>query len=61
MGRRWDGHLHQRRSRPLSSAVVGASESSQTQLTALRYFALDGTDHESHRGQARMTRRYIHM
>ncbi len=31
----------------------------EAQFTALRYFALDGTDHESHRAQARMTRRYI--
>ncbi|HSH60279.1 MAG TPA: hypothetical protein VK988_11700 [Acidimicrobiales bacterium] len=26
----------------------------EAQFTALRYFALDGTDHESHRAQARM-------
>jgi hypothetical protein len=25
----------------------------------LRYFALDGTDHQSHGGQNRMIRRYI--
>jgi hypothetical protein len=31
----------------------------EAQLTALRYFALDGTDHTSHKGQARMIRRYI--
>jgi hypothetical protein len=31
----------------------------EAQFTALRYFALDGSDHESHRAQARMTRRYI--
>ena len=29
----------------------------EAQFTALRYFALDGTDHESHRAQARMIRR----
>ena len=29
------------------------------QFTALRYFALDGTDHTSHREQASMIRRYI--
>src|SRR3954453_21841787 len=29
------------------------------QFTALRYFTLDGTDHETHREQARMIRRYI--
>ena len=31
----------------------------EAQFTALRYFALDGTDHESHEAQARMIRRYI--
>jgi len=31
----------------------------EAQFTALRYFALDGTDHESHRAQAGMIRRYI--
>jgi transposase len=31
----------------------------EAQFTALRYFALDGTDHGTHRHQARMIRRYI--
>ena len=31
----------------------------EAQFTALRYFALDGTDHTSHREQASMIRRYI--
>jgi hypothetical protein len=31
----------------------------QAQLTALRYFALDGTDHATHQEQASMIRRYI--
>ncbi len=31
----------------------------EAQFTALRYFALDGTDHPSHHEQARMIRRYI--
>ena len=31
----------------------------EAQFTALRYFALDGTDHETHHVQARMIRRYI--
>ena len=31
----------------------------EPQFTALRYFALDGTDHNSHREQASMIRRYI--
>jgi transposase len=32
----------------------------EAQFTALRYFALDGTDHPTHRAQANMIRRYIH-
>jgi transposase len=31
----------------------------EAQFTALRYFTLNGTDHESHHAQARMIRRYI--
>ncbi len=31
----------------------------EAQFTALRYFALDGTDHRTHREQASMIRRYI--
>src|SRR3954471_8783976 len=31
----------------------------EPQFTALRYFTLDGTDHATHREQARMIRRYI--
>jgi transposase len=31
----------------------------EAQFTALRYFALDGTDHPTHRAQATMIRRYI--
>ena len=31
----------------------------EAQFTALRYFALDGTDHENHRQQAQAIRRYI--
>ena len=31
----------------------------EAQLTALRSFALDGTDHDSHQAQARIIRRYI--
>jgi hypothetical protein len=33
--------------------------SSSAAATGLRYFALDGTDHDSHRAQASMIRRYI--
>ena len=31
----------------------------EAQFTALRYFTLAGTDHASHKEQARMIRRYI--
>ncbi|MEU3676083.1 MULTISPECIES: transposase [Streptomyces] len=31
----------------------------EAQFTALRYFALDGTDHASHKAQGSMIRRYI--
>ena len=31
----------------------------EAQFTALRYFALDGTDHASHEEQSSMIRRYI--
>ena len=31
----------------------------EAQFTALRYFALDSTDHASHNEQASMIRRYI--
>ena len=31
----------------------------EAQFTALRYFAVDGTDHSSHGEQASMIRRYI--
>jgi transposase len=31
----------------------------EAQVQALRYFALDGTDHETHQAQASMIRRYI--
>jgi hypothetical protein len=31
----------------------------EAQFTALRYFALDGTDHRTHQEQGSMIRRYI--
>ena len=31
----------------------------EAQFTALRYFTIDGTDHETHEAQGRMIRRYI--
>ena len=36
-----------------------ASQAIEAQFTALRYFALDGTDHANHKQQASMIRRYI--
>ena len=33
----------------------------EAQFTALRYFALDGTDHATHQEQASMIRRYNHL
>ena len=41
---------------PVELVVVNRIEA---QFTALRYFALDGTDHASHKEQASMIRRYI--
>jgi transposase len=41
---------------PTSSSWLNRIEA---QFTALRYFALDGTDHASHKEQASMIRRYI--
>ena len=48
----------QRRDRytPTNSSWLNRIEA---QFTALRYFALDGTDHASHKEQASMIRRYI--
>jgi transposase len=41
---------------PTNSSYLNRVEA---QFTALRYFALDGTDHASHKEQASMIRRYI--
>ncbi len=41
---------------PTNSSWLNRAEA---QFTALRYFALDGTDHPSHKEQASMIRRYI--
>jgi hypothetical protein len=35
------------------------STASRPSSTALRYFALDGTDHPSHKAQGSMIRRYV--
>jgi len=47
--------LPQRQGRQEDCTRPGVS----AQFTALRYFALDGTDHNSHTGQASMIRRYV--
>jgi hypothetical protein len=50
---------------PRTDGVAGAPTNSsllnqiEAQFTALRYFALDGTDHATHNEQAGMIRRYI--
>jgi len=54
MGR---GQQRRTRLRPLLRFVV--EPHLEAQFTALRYFALDGTDHNSHAEQASMIRRYI--
>ena len=41
---------------PTNSSWLNRAEA---QFTALRYFALDGTDHATHEDQAKMIRRYI--
>ena len=41
---------------PTNSSWLNRAEA---QSTALRYFALDGTDHATHEDQASMIRRYI--
>ncbi len=40
-------------------AIAKVAFTSEDQFTALRYFALDSTDHASHKEQASMIRRYI--
>jgi hypothetical protein len=44
------------RDRPTNASWLNRIEA---QFTALRYFALDGTDHASHREQGSMIRRYV--
>ena len=39
--------------------LLASAANCESQFTALRYFALDGTDHASHKEQASMIRRYI--
>ncbi|RPK75705.1 hypothetical protein EES45_24775 [Streptomyces sp. ADI97-07] len=41
---------------PTNSSWLNRSEA---QFTALRYFALNGTDHPTHKAQGSMIRRYI--
>ena len=49
----------QRRDRLRAVLRILAEPDIEAQFTALRYFALDDTDHPSHLEQARMIRRYI--
>jgi hypothetical protein len=51
------GHGEQRRTRLHPDQFVLVKP--HPRFTALRYFALDGTDHASHKEQASMIRRYI--
>src|SRR5262249_38738684 len=47
---------------PVDEMIAAASSwlhRIEAQFTALRYFALDGTDHATHQEQASMIRRYI--
>jgi hypothetical protein len=48
--------LRSARRTPANSSWLNRIEA---QFTALRYFALNGTDHRSHKEQASMIRRYI--
>ena len=41
---------------PTNSSWLNRAEA---QFTALRYFALDGTDHATHQAQAKLIRRYV--
>jgi hypothetical protein len=56
----WDlGGGEQRRDRLYADQFILVKPHIEAQFTALRYFALDGTDHASHKEQASMIRRYI--
>ncbi len=50
------GQQHRAGLRPLLRKLLNRTEA---RFTALRYFALDGTDHDSHQVLGRMIRRYI--
>jgi hypothetical protein len=52
------GHGEQLRDRVHAHEFV-LVKSIEAQFTALRYFALDGTDYAGHKEQASMIRRYI--
>ncbi len=52
-----DSQTATRQTQPLDTDPEGRLI--EAQFTALRYFALDGTDHDSHREQASMIRRYL--
>ena len=53
------GHGEQRRDRLYADEFVLVKPHRSPVHRALRYFALDGTDHASHKEQASMIRRYI--
>ncbi|MEV3988437.1 hypothetical protein AB0J57_05980 [Streptomyces sp. NPDC049837] len=46
-------------SRSATSRPTALCWPAQAQFTALRYFALDGTDHSTHKARSSMIRRYI--
>jgi len=48
-----------RSARARDRAEAPTHEIIEAQFTALRYFALDGTDHASHKEQGSMIRRYF--
>jgi len=52
-----DSQRATRRAQPLDTDPEGRLI--EAQFTALRYFALDGTDHPGHKQQASMIRRYL--
>ena len=54
--------VYRKRARPVLNGNSGGNTPpllDEARFTALRYFALDGTDHRSHKEQGLMLRRYI--
>ncbi|MGW4379461.1 hypothetical protein [Kitasatospora sp. NPDC004531] len=54
-----DGFLHAGGGADMRISIVCDNYSPHLTITALRYFALAGTDHASHKEQGSMIRRYI--